>query len=189
MVYNRTITCDTHWMVNKMPKFIQDNEQIADGVNLLISILIRSPEITTISFDPENHSLKQTFMLSGIPSEENFTKAKKILMDSIAVYHNIEGISDKNIDIYLSTYENVAMLHIVRNVRTLTKGEIALTISLLKEQFRSLLIVDDDEAVLDEELILQEELIDNMLSNATKTCSGRRLVGIREDGRVIVFNK
>jgi len=189
MVYNRTITLDMYWMVNDMPKFIQDNEQVADGVNLLISILIRYPEITTISFDPETHTLKQTFMLSGIPLEKEFLKVRKIILDSIAVYHCIEGITDKNVDIHLSTYENVAMLHIIRDIRTLTKGEIALTISLLKEQFRSSLIVDDGETMLDEELVLQEELIDNMLNNATRSCSGRRLVGIREDGRVIVFNK
>ena len=189
MVYNRTITLDMYWMVNDMPKFIQDNEQVTDGVNLLISILIRYPEITTISFDPETHTLKQTFMLSGIPLEEEFLKSRKMLLDSIAVYHCIEGITDKSVDIHLSTYENVAMLHIIRDIRTLTKGEIALTISLLKEQFRSSLIVDDGETMLDEELFLQEELIDNMLNNATRSCSGRRLVGIREDGRVIVFNK
>ncbi|MBP1764729.1 MAG: hypothetical protein H6Q65_1787 [Firmicutes bacterium] len=173
-----------------MPKLIPDNDQqVTDGVNLLISILIRYPEITSISFDPQTHILRQNFMLSGIPSKIEFAKVRKVLLDSIAVYHTIEGINDKTVDIQLSEYDTVAMLHIVQDVRTLSKGEIALTIALLKEHFRSSLIIETSEAFLEEELYLQDELIDNMLNNATRNNSGRRLVGIREDGRVIVYNK
>jgi len=177
------------WVVNDMPKYRQDDEQITDGVNLLIPILVRYPEITSISFDPETHTLKQTFMLSGIPDEAEFFAVRKILMDSISVYYILEGITDTNVDIQLSKHENVAMLHIIRDVQTLSKGEIALIIAILQDRFRDSLIVDTGEAMLEDEIVLQEELIDNMLNNITKHYSGHRVIGIREDGRVMVFNK
>ena len=36
-----------------MPELCQNDQQVSDGANLLISMLVRYPEIGTINFDPE----------------------------------------------------------------------------------------------------------------------------------------
>ncbi|HEY3423354.1 MAG TPA: hypothetical protein VGL27_01050 [Negativicutes bacterium] len=172
-----------------MPKYLQDDEQISDGVNLLISILVRYPEIGTISFDPQNDSLKLTFMLSGIPSQTDFVVTKQLILNSVAAYHMLEGLTISKADVQLSNYEQVAMLTISRDVHTLTKGEITLVITLLRDKFKDRLVTDYNESMLEEDLLIQEELIDNMLESMKKQQSGHRLIGIREDGRVLVFNK
>jgi hypothetical protein len=172
-----------------MPKLRQDDERVSDGVNLLISILVRYPEIGTINYDAENHRLKLTFMLSEIPTGNNFNRIKTTLEKSISAYHMLEGTKEAVADIRLSSCERVAMLTILRDVSTLSKGEIALVITLLRENFKDKLIADVNDAMPEEDLLVQEEVIDSMLENIKKQHSGKGLIGIREDGRVLVFNK
>lgn len=172
-----------------MPKYQQNDEQISDGVNLLISILVRYPEIGTINFDPQNNTLKFTFMLSGTPSQAEFSVTKQLILDSAAAYHFLEGVTVCTSDVQLSTYDQVTMLTILRDVHTLSKGEIDLVITLLRDKFKERLVTDHNDSMLEEDLLVQEELIDNMLDSMKRQHADHCLIGIREDGRVLVFNK
>lgn len=173
----------------EMPKLQQDDERVSHGVNLLISILVRYPEIGTINFDAKNNTLKLTFMLAGIPSDDDFAKIKKTLLSSISAYHMLEGTKEVTADLCLSSCGQVAMLTILRDVNTLSKGEIALIITLLRENLSDKLISDENDAMLEEDLLVQEEVIDNMLETIKTQHNINGLIGIREDGRVLVFNK
>jgi hypothetical protein len=172
-----------------MPKYKQQDEQISDGVNLLISILVRYPEIGTISFDPQKNWLKLTFMLSTIPSPIDFSNIKHLLLNSIIAYTTLEGLPLKTFDIQLATYDHVAMLSIFRDVHTISKNEIALLIILLRGKLKNHLITDYNDTLLEEDLLIQEEVIEDMLINIKKHHTENGLIGIREDGRVLVFNK
>ncbi|WP_425060935.1 hypothetical protein SCACP_16980 [Sporomusa carbonis] len=173
-----------------MAELCQADRQVSDGVNLLISMLVRYPEIGTINFDPEANSLKLTFMISGIPTTKDFEATKRLIINSITAYNLLEGVTDMIIDVELSSYEKVAMLTIMRDVHTLSRGEIGLTIKLLRERFADRLVADHNDAILEEDLLLQEEVIEDMLENMRKQENDHHsLIGIREDGRVFVFNK
>ncbi|WP_371369125.1 hypothetical protein SRRS_24240 [Sporomusa rhizae] len=173
-----------------MPEFFQNNEQVSDGANLLISMLVRYPEIGTINFNPETNSLKFTFMISGIPTAGDFESVKQLIINSIATYHLLQGITDSKIDVELSKYEQVAMLTIMRDVHTMSQGEIGLTVKLLRERFADRLTADQNDSILEEDLLLQEEVIEDLLESMRKQYNERHnLIGIREDGRVFVFNK
>lgn len=172
-----------------MAKMQQDDERVSDGVNLLISILVRYPEIGTINFDAVKNTIKLTFMLSGIPANHAFAKVKELLLNSIGVYHMLEGTKEVTADVKLSSCGQVAMLTILRDVPTLSKGEITLIIALVRDNLKERLVADENDAMLEEDLLVQEEVIDNMLENIKVQHSGKGLIGIREDGRVLVFNK
>lgn len=172
-----------------MSKYHQDDEHISDGVNLLISILVRYPEIGTINFDPQTSSLKLTFMFSNLQGQKDFLSIKSNLLDSINVYHMLEGTNVELADIELSSYGQMTMMNIIRDVHTLSKSEITLLIAILRENFKDRLIIDYHDGMLEEDLVMQEEVIDNMLENMKKQYLGNNLIGIREDGRVLVFNK
>jgi hypothetical protein len=72
----------------------------------------------------------------------------------------------------------------------MSRGEIGLTIKLLRDRFTDRLVADRNDAMLEEDLLLQEEVIEDMLENMRKKDNDdHSLIGIREDGRVFVFNK
>lgn len=162
---------------------------MADGVNLLISILVRFPEIGTINYDANKNTLKLTFMVASDLQEQDFAKTRKLMVDSIAAYHMLEGLKAEVNDVSLSDCDEMKMLTILRDVASLTKGEITLIIQLLRDNCQEYLIADQNEAMLEEDLLVQEEVIDDMLENVKQQKHSNGLIGIREDGRVLVFNK
>jgi len=173
-----------------MAELYQNDQQVSDGANLIISMLVRYPEIGTINFNPDANSLKLTFMISGIPTASEFESSKCLIVNSIAAYHMLQGITDINVDIELSSYEQVAMLTFIRDVQTLSRGEINLVIKLLRERFSDRLVTDHNDAMMEEDLLFQDEVIEDMLESMRKQYNDHHsLIGIREDGRVFVFNK
>ncbi len=171
-----------------MPIYKED-EPASDGVNLLISILVCYPEIGSIRFEPKKNVLQLTFLLSEIPSDENYTSLCYLLRNSIDAFHSLVGTSANIVDVQLSPFEPVVLLTITRDINTLFKGEINMLITLLRDHLKSRLLRDYNESMLEEDLRLQEDVIEDMLANIKKHQHEHRLIGIREDGRVMVFNK
>lgn len=167
----------------------KDDTPSSDGVNLLISILVRYPEIGSIRFNPENHSLQLIFLLSQSSEEEKGKEFYLFLEDSIGAFHTLTGTSPNLIDIQLSISKPVALLTVTRDIITITKNEIDMLIALLRDHFTHRLLTDYNESMLEEDLRLQENVIEDMLANIKKNQTEYRLIGIREDGRVMVFNK
>ncbi len=172
-----------------MPKLQQDSDSISHGANLLISILVRYPEIGKINYDALTGTIRMTFMLSGNSDAAELSKVRALLLSSIAAYHTLEDISGAVTAVRTSTCDAVAMLTIERDVETLSKGEITLVIALLRECLQDRLVTDENDEFLEEDLLVQEEVIGTMLESMKKDHGANGLIGIREDGRVLVFNK
>ncbi|KYZ77136.1 hypothetical protein AXX12_03100 [Anaerosporomusa subterranea] len=172
-----------------MPNYQQGDKQISDGVNLLISILVRYPEVGTITYNSSNQSIKLTFLLTGSPEKKHMDFITDHITHSLDAYHILKNMKDTLVEICMNSYENMAMLTIIRDVGSLSRGEIALIIALLREKAIDLLVTDQSEFLVEEDLLIQEELIENMLENMKKKYDSHSLIGIREDGRVLVFNK
>lgn len=172
-----------------MSNYDTNNEPLSNGVNLLVSLLIRYPEIGTAGFEPQNHCIKFKFMLSAIPSPSEFSATKQLLVDSIAAYHLLEGLKLTVSEILLSTYDQVAIISIVRDVHTISKDEIALMITILRQELENYLITDHNNSLAEEDLLLQEEVIEEMLENIKMYHKLHSIIGIRENGRVLVFSK
>lgn len=172
-----------------MAKIQQNDERVSHGINLLISILVRFPEIATVNYDAENNTIKFTFMLFKIPDINEFAKFQHLVISSISAYHVLEGTKEVVADVRLIPCDKLAILAVLRDVVTLSKGEITLIIALLRENFKSSLVTDNNDAMLEEDLAIQDEVIDNMLENIKSKQYGKGLIGIREDGKVLVFNK
>ena len=161
-----------------------------DGINLLVSILVCYPEIGMVSFEPKAEALNLAFALKSVPKHESYEAAAKFIEESIVTYHSLEGFSHAQIEISLEAQENTAFLHIVRDVFTLSRGEIAVIVTLMREHFGDILLRDEEKDKPDAEAeAAQEEAIDHMIGNLKINHGTERMIGIREDGRVMVFNK
>ncbi len=173
-----------------MRKFKKTKKPNMDGIHLLVSILVCYPEIATVSFEPQEDALHMSFALREVPTESAFGAAGKFIQDSILTYHHLEGFPGAHIAISLEAQGNTAFLHIVRDVSTLSRGEIRLITTLMQEHFGALLILDQEKEAPDLEAdAAQEETIDHMLGNLKINRITDRMVGVREEGRVMVFNK
>ena len=160
-----------------------------DGVNLLASILVCYPEITTISYEPSAETVEITFALKQPMSEADFEKTTVFLGESIAAYHAIHGLYNVGLDFSMELQGELGFMHIKRELKSLTRGEVALLAALMRERFGDKLVVDAGGRIDSESQAVQEELIDRMLGNVQQVRLVDRLVGIREEDHVVVFDR
>lgn len=164
-------------------------ENVTDGVGLLISILVRFPEVATINFDPDQQIVKFSFISSRIPESEEIDLFSGKLLDSIEVFNKLEGRTTRLTLVDHHQWDRFTLIEIHRDMETLVREEIDLIVSLLRENLQNSLITDGNQSFYEEELLVQEEIIDHMLESV-KGCSGdKKLFAFREEGRVLVFNK
>jgi len=168
----------------------KDGEEISNSVGLLISILVRYPEIGSINFSPKSKVLKFNFILTQYLDSHSFQDFQQQLLNSLDVYNMLEGKKTIITELKKIDYEKITLLEIERDVETLNQEEISLIIDLMRDRFGSLLATDGNcESFLEEELEMQEELIQYMLEDTKTSFQEKNLVGFREEGKVLVFNK
>ena len=164
-----------------------------DGVNLLMTLLLCYPEIGTVTFDPaKGETLQMSFALNRLPGDEENKSFGRFLTESISTYHSLLGLPEGKLNITLEGNGKAAILGIKRDMATISRGEIKLVASLVKDTFGESLVTDPDmeKNTPDEATRLaHEENIDNILGSVRYGVISETLVGYREAGRVMVYNK
>ena len=164
----------------------------ADGVSLLISILMRFPQIGTVQFDSKYRLLTLNFMVAQTVSTADLESLKKSIAAHLKAYHFVIGKTPILLKITTKQpYEKFCMLSIVRDIATLSKGEINLLSTLLAENFRECLILDGSEFAPDfvDDVEFPDEMIDSMFEVVRAQRAVSSLTAMRENGQVLVFKK
>lgn len=172
-----------------LPEFGTAPEAPHDGVNLLVSLLVRYPEIATLAYEPKQNLLTLKFMFKAIEDQDDVFGKIELLKESLAAFYALMKLQPVTAKMNFDLDGNIAILRLERDVATVTKNEIVLVVSFLREQMQGLLLADLPPEQSFEESGFQDELIENMLRSIESNYHGQGLLGIREEGRVLVFNK
>ena len=165
----------------------KSGHQVSDSINLLISMLIRYPEISSICCKPDTKEIKFTFLLDD--NENNINEFSKLInkcLDTLFYLKKGEVINPFNIK--YNTCGKLTVLEIYRKLDNLTSQELNLIISLTQEYFKGSLVVEVEELAKEDQLF-QEDLIGAMLDNLGQELTTQKFFAFREEGRVMVFNK
>ena len=156
-------------------------------MSLLISMLVRYPEISSICCEPDTKEIKFTFLLNDNKSNiDEFSKLTNKCLDTL--FYLEKGKAMNPFNVKYSTCGKLTVLDIYRKVDNLTAQELNLIISLTQEYFKDSLVVEMEELTQEDQLF-QEDLISTMLDNLDQELTTRKLFAFREEGRVMVFNK
>jgi len=164
-------------------------DRVADSVGLLISMLVRYPEIGTVNFDPDQRCLKLTFIVAGTYSDKDIETLSAKLMDSIQAYQQLAGLKPVIFNIDWHNGDRCLVLELKRDVDTLSLEELSFLMELFAIHFNHALIAENGEDVFEDDLIMQEEIIIHMLDNMRKSMPDKKLIAYREEGKVLVFNR
>lgn len=157
--------------------------QVSEGVGLLISILVRYPEVGSIYYWQEKHALKFTFIIKDLDDSTLHMKFVPVL----ELYHELEGSQMQICQTECRKEENVCILTITRDVESMTQNEVGLIVEFVKMEFVKQLIYED-AGLPEDELLYQEEMISQMLATIRHNDIEKNVVAVREEGRVLVFN-
>ena len=160
-----------------------------DCINLLTSILICYPEISIISVEPEHEVVYLNYTLNKVLTENQMNACKDFLTDSLEAYQYLENLPAQTNEITLSVENNFTFINVRRDVKTFSHGEIRLITNIIKEKFSDCITTDFDYVPIVDNGISQSEMIDTMLGTIKINPVIEHMIGIRENGRVIVYNK
>ncbi len=172
-----------------MLKGKQQGKQDAYVTNLLISLLMRFPEIMSINFDMPREKCKFSFMLQGNVAKEDYAFFKSNLGDSLDAYFEITG-SEVAVKSRLVRSGKMNMVEITCRTDSLCLEVIQLVTALMDIAFSPIMLRDMDviETVKDEEMMRQEEIIEYLLNHTAGT-KKENLIAFREAGKVYVYDK
>ncbi len=159
------------------------------SAGLLVSILLRFPEVGSVTFDPLSHSLRFTLLVRGRLGADAFGRLRALLEDSVRAFGSLQGAEPRLLAVERTSFRSVTAIELTRDVETLTREEIALLIELARDGFGDGLVVESDGTLVEEDLLVQEQLIDAALDDLRDARGQQNLIAYREGGRVMVFNK
>ena len=160
-----------------------------DCVNLLTSVLIYYPEISKISIEPDE-KIYINYIIQKILTDEEIEKTRTLLEECLKSYHYLEKTQVECDEVKINIEEKATFITIKRDMKTFSHGERRLINTLINEEFGELLIMDTDKIpMIDSTMLAQMDLIDTMFASLKINPVVEKMIGIREAGRVIVFNK
>ena len=160
-----------------------------DCVNLLTSVLIYYPEISKISIEPDE-KIYINYIIQKILTDEEIEKTRTLFEECLKSYHYLEKTQVECDEVKINIEEKATFITIKRDMKTFSHGELRLINTLINEEFGELLIMDTDKIpMIDSTMLAQMDLIDTMFASLKINPVVEKMIGIREAGRVIVFNK
>lgn len=170
---------------------IQDNikKPNMDCVNLLTSILIYYPEISKIAIETDE-KIHLTYITKQILPKKTKENLQNLINESLQSYHYLTGLDIDYNEVNIYKEEQTSFIYLIRDIKSFSHGELYLINELIREQLKNNLIVDLGKIpAIDTSLLSQTDVIDTMLASLKINPVQEKMIGIREAGRVIVFNK
>ncbi|HBK69004.1 MAG TPA: hypothetical protein DEB05_14495 [Firmicutes bacterium] len=168
--------------------FWKEGESFTSSMSLIVSLLIRYPEIATLKLAPEDKSFLFSFIFKrkfSVEEERLFREELEMNLGALAM---LIQCNPTIVDFTFKRQKDVSFLEIKRDIASLSQEEISLMIKIINNKYEQEIIKDMEENIGEEELVFQEEMIDHMLEDIKDLQQEQELIGIREEGRVMIFN-
>ena len=163
----------------------------SDASKLLASILVVYPSIQSVTYDSESDMLELSFALNGKFSRDCFEKFLEQFAESVEAFQLLERMQGAKMELAIEGAYGTWFFHVRRDMSTLNVREIALFTELTLNYFGERVIEDiDNEFSPDDEYIMeQEDYLEQCFNNIRQLRIEGRLVGVREQERVIIYTR
>lgn len=159
------------------------------NARLLVAIMLRHPEVGTVNYDHRNCLLRISFLIRRFLTDEEYQVAADDLRNSLEAFFYIDNRSPAFIEISRVVYGDLTVVELVRDIRSVSVEEVNVAVDILRNVFKESLVADRSDPGLEEDPFYHEELVEELMDDLARSGGDQHLIAIREEGRVIVFNK
>lgn len=156
--------------------------------NLLATILVRHSQIGTLQVLPNSRCLRFGFFVKGSWDPSTFQEFSGYLSESIEALVFLAGKELTVMDLRVLEYGDFSVIELDRDMASISPQEISLVVLLLQERFGSDLIASDNDGDV-EDIAWYDDFIQHILEDINGGTPLDELIGFREGGRILVFNK
>jgi hypothetical protein len=158
------------------------------GIDVLISAFVHYSELSVVKYEGHRDILKIEVLLNAKVEDDILEKFIASVKQCLKLYFNLSHTQPGLVEINYSRSADITLLKICRDAQSLSKNEIELLISLLREQFNSILVREQNSKISDASF---ERQIKRSILQAERnaTTSKSTLFAYRDEGTMFVFNK
>ena len=165
------------------------DDPVSRSVGLLISVLVRYPEVGTVKYEPRQQTIRMSLLVTGELSETDWTRTEDKLFETLEVYHMLEQREPTVVHVEAENLGDLTTVSLTRDVATLTPEEIYTILEFFRERFSGRLVTEQIEMGSEDDWMAQDEAIESMLATLEQGRSKGNLIAIREEGRLMMFQK
>ncbi|MBV9440600.1 MAG: hypothetical protein JOZ24_11460 [Candidatus Eremiobacteraeota bacterium] len=160
----------------------------ADTVNRVVALLTRFPEIHSVRSNPSDATLTLSFALRRPLDRAQSRALAERVAEHVRAFLELRGEEPGRIALACDRDANVTFVHVTRDAATFAREELELLVALFADAFGDALVRDAAGAPLDDDdPAARDELVEVALEALRDPAGRQRLVGFREEQRVLVY--
>ena len=159
-----------------------------DTVNHVVALLVRFPEIHSVRSNPADQSLTLAFAVGARLDREAVRTFGELLTDHVRAALELRGEEPSKVVVSAERDAHVTFINVARDFASFTREELELQIELFADRFGAKLVKNPaPDEPLDDDPATRDELVETALDALRDPAQRNRLVGFREEKRVLVY--
>jgi hypothetical protein len=160
----------------------------ADTVNRVVALLVRFPELHSVRSNPADATLTLSFAV-----RERLDRAKQLALAERVSEHlrallDLRGDVPAKIALTCDRDTAVTFVNVTRDAASFAREELELLVALFADAYGDRLVRDGASApLLDDDPAARDEIVEVALDALRDPTQRQRLVGFREEQRVLVY--
>lgn len=159
----------------------------SDAVGLIVTLLVRFPEIATIVSHPTDGTLTLSFGIASALDRGAVTAVRESVNDHVRALFLSGRDEPDTVDVRCESDAGLSFVRITRDVRSLTREELHVLVAVLAQRFGDRLVENPASDDVFEDDGAADELVEYALEALRDPAQQRSLVGFREEKRVLVY--
>jgi len=158
----------------------------ADTVNRVVALLVRYPEIHSVRSNPTDASVTLSFAVRERLERARMRAFGDEVAEHIRALFDLRGEQPGTIAV-TADRDAVTFVHVTRDAATFAREELELVVALFAAAFGDRLVRDGGAVSVDDDPATREEVVEVALEALRDPAQRQRLVGFREEQRVLVY--
>lgn len=159
----------------------------ADTVNRVVALLVRFPELHSVRSNPADATLTLSFAVRERLDRERRNALASRVADHVNAFLDLRGDAATKIGLSCERDSAVSFVHVTRDAASFSREELELLVAVFADAFGERLVRDGNAAPVDDDPAARDELVEVALDALRDPTQRRRLVGFREEQRVLVY--
>lgn len=160
----------------------------SDTVNRVVALLVRFPELHSIRSNPADGTLTLTYAVDRRLEADAMRALGDYVGEHVRAFHALGGETIEHIAVTCERDVKVTFVHVTRDLGTFSPEELELQAVLFVARFGDALLTNPQAEEADEdETTDSQESVELALDALRDPAQRQRLVGVREEKRVIVY--
>jgi len=163
------------------------SEETNDSVNLVISLLVRHPELSRIIIKPRSTAIAFFFIVRSVLRPDERSRFERNVSEHVLALHALGRSGKADVNVRFSAGDDLTFVEIERDAKSIGRDEIAMIVGLVSQTFGERLVVNPPAEEAEDDMSIQEESVATALDAVQRSRHRKGLVGFRDDRRVLIY--